>query len=285
MKQSIHFNNKNNNKTINSQFNKIATKKKLTGWLMRQYFDPKQHSKAIWYDKSINETNVLEFVSDPKTRFPLTPAKITDLFLCIQSFKKNLKKSEKELGLNLGLPKKEEETLTETSKYQTGEVTLQKIGQMLGGLTPTMINKLATSGFDKIRKMSSNVSLDALEDEVVDDLNQFITQCRLEAAEEYADELITYKGHIKTFIERLVKRRVMTSNEMTLIENNEVAALMLLSNKSKDEIIKVLLNDITRDFNLFKSYQSAVSRKAFPEKKRGRQKKQVGLLTKEQIHA
>ena len=153
-------------------------------------------------------------------------------------------------------------------------MTLVKIGQALGGLTPTMINKLATSGFDKIRKMSNGVPLGDVCGEQSDELNRFIMDCRVNAALEYADGLKTANGNIKSFIGELVKRRVMTLNDVKIMSDKEVTSLVILSTKPQGDIVQLLLTDIGRDSNVFKSYQSAVSRKAFPEKKRGRPRKQ-----------
>ncbi len=260
---------------VNAQFSKIRNKKKLTAWLMRQYFDADINAKSPWFKRSVTEKTVLLYVSDPLNRFPLTPAKITDMFNCIQSFKKHLKKSEKELGPDLGLSKADVADLNKpvTAKYQTGEVTLQKIGKVLGGLTPTMINKLATSGMDRVRRMTNGVPLDELHGERVDDLNRFIMDCRINAALEYADELLEAKGNVKKFIAALVKKRVMTINDVKIMEDREIESILDLTAKSQGEIVQALMADINRDSNIFKTYQSAVSRKAFPEKKRGRPRK------------
>jgi len=274
-----HHRNRKTNITVNQQFNKVKAKKKLKGWLMRQYFDPKLNAESPWYKRSVTEARVLEYVSDPLNRFPLTPAQITDMFICIHAFKKNLKKSERELGPDFGLSKKDiQELETKKTKYQTGESTLKEIGQSLGGLTPTMINKLATSGFDKIRKLTNGIPLDDLEDVADDDLERFIMDCRVNAAIEFATDLITAQGQIRSFVDCLVKKRVMTAHDAKIMEDLEVESLVLLSVKSQGEIVQALLGDICRDNNVFKSYQSAVSKLAFPEKKRGRPRKQQADL-------
>lgn len=269
-------------KTIkeNPQFSKVKSKKKLISWLMRQYFNPAKHSESPWYKSSVTSGNVLKYVSNPLNRFPLTPVKIVDMFNCIQSFKKNLKKSEKELGPDLGLTKSELLKLRAPAsvpsvKYQTGETTLREVGQALGGLTPTMINKLVTSGMGKITKMSKGVPLDELAGPAADDLNKTIMDCRVVAALEYAEALKDSKGRIKNFIAGLVKKRAMKASDVKLMTDKEVVSLSLMYSKSQGEIVQLLLRDINQDNNLFKSYQSVVSRKAFPEKKCGRPKKNI----------
>jgi len=260
---------------VNSQFSKVKNKQKMIGWLMRQYFDAENNHDSPWYRTSVTPKNVLQHISESKNRFPLTPQKIVDMWGCIESFKKNLKKSEKELGPDLGLSEKD---LLETKdqpaiKYQTGEATLKTIGNVLGGLTPTMINKLCTSGMEKIRVMSGGISLEDLDEDVAEQLNNAIMSCRLKAAYEYAGDLKRSNGQIKSFVESLVKQRIMTAHDIKLIQDQEVVALTMLVPKSIQEIVDVLLDDIQQEENVFKTYQSAVARKAFPEKKRGRPRK------------
>ena len=277
MKQSYSSIKEPSKNGINKQFNKIRTKKNLTAWIMRQYFNPDLHSQARWYNDTVTAGNVLKFVSDPGNNFPLTPAEITDMFGCIQSFKKHLKKSEKELiGPDLELLFQESAIKNKPGlKYQTGEATLKEIGQTLGGLTPTMINKLGESGFDKIRSMTNNAPLYSLDEDSASELNRFITNCRTSTAIEYASHLLKFKGQIKLFVEDLVKRRIMTPHDLKIIKDLEIESLVHLASEPQGRIIQILLLDIERDNNIFKSYQSAVSKLAFPERRRGRPKKDI----------
>lgn len=262
---------------INPQFSKIKNKKKLTAWLMRQYFDVDNNSKSPWFTASVNTSNVLKYISDPLMRFPLTPAKTVDMFSCIQSFKKGLKKLERECSLDDLLEEAQKPSAKAQAKYQTGEATLKKIGEAVGGLTPTMINKLSSGAMEKVRILSDGAALDDLTGVRVTDLRKFIMDCRVNAAMEYADDLKACKGDVKAFMKGLVKKRTVTANELKLIEDIEIESLALLCSKTRANIVQMLLMDISRDGNVFKTYQSAVSRKAFPEKKRGRPRK-VDLL-------
>jgi hypothetical protein len=243
---------------------------------MRQYFDSENNANSPWYCDDVNEKNVLLYISESKNHFPLTPVKIVDMWECIEDFKRSLKQSEKMLGTNLGLSEEAVSKIskpTSTVKYQTGEVTLEKIGESLGGLTPTMINKLSTSAMDKIRTMSEGLRFDTFVEDALERLNHRIIACRVEAAHEYAKSLKESNGRIKDFISGLVKKRIMTKNDMKLITDAETVALTLLFTKPVNEIVGTLLHDISLANNVFKSYQSSVARKAFPEKKRGRPKK------------
>lgn len=243
---------------------------------MRQYFDKDKHINSIWFDPAVNQENVLQYIGEASNNFPLTPVKIVDMFNCIQSFKKNLKKTEVFLSKNGAVlyqkPKKKIENIP-TSKYQTGEVTLKEIGETLGGLTPTMINKITYSGMDKFKKMLNGIPFEEMRNEEYAKLNKFIMDCRTSAAVEYSNDLKNSKGNVKTFINNLMKKHVLSSNDVKLMEDKEVEALTMISMKSQGEITQILLADILNENNVFKSYQSLVSKKAFPNKKRGRPRK------------
>lgn len=260
----------------NNQFSKIKNKKKLAAWLMRQYFDPKKHADSLWYNKNVTADNVLLYVSDSLSNFPLTPAKIVDMFKCIQLFKKNLKQTERDFGPDLAAAPIEKPK--QVAKYQTGEVTLASIGKDLGGLTPTMINKLSTSGINKIRKLTNGISISELQGSQIDMLDKFIMDCRIEAAIDYADLLKASKRNLEDFMINLVKSKLITAVDLKTLSPNEKLEIAKLYDKDQGEIVTSLLRDISQDSNIFKSYQCAVSRKAFPEKKRGRPKKDLNCV-------
>lgn len=254
---------------INPHLQRVRDKDKMIGWVMRQYFNPEKHADKLWYDASVNPDNVLEYVSDPKNHFPLTPKELADLWKLKKSLGASLELAAKDFE---DLPDEEEEDEDKTT-YQTGEVTLKDIGKELGGLTPTMINKLASSGGEKIKKLTHGVAPWDMNEEQWEDLLKTIKEARQEVAQVYAENLKSYGGDVKAFLESLVKAHILTPSDLKLVTDQEVEGLALLSQKSTDQIVNVLLHDIERDDNVFKSYQSAVSKKVFPPAKRGRPKK------------
>lgn len=268
-------------KSVNSCFKKVKNKEKMVAWLMRQYFDPRLHAKKPWYKSSVSKKNVLKYISDPFNEFPLTPIKVAKLWRIIQSFKKNLRKAEEELGPNLGLPEKEvqkkieEKAATKTLiKYQGGEVTLKEIGKVLGGVSPTMINKLALSGVQKFRALTKGETFEKISEKDSNAILKNIVLIRKETVGEYASNLKSSRGDIKHFVRYyLIKKQIMTTLDARLMEDKEIESLILLAGKSRKQIMDILLFDIGRQDNLFKSFQSAVSRKAFPLKDRGRPRK------------
>jgi len=251
---------------------------KMIEWVLRQYFNPETNKSSKWYSPDVTEHNVLEYVAQTKNNFPLTPRQLLDMWITIEGFKKSLKKAEKNYGPDLGLltfPAKEIPiNLPPQTKYQMGETTLKSIGALLGGLTPTMINKLGTSGMDKFRALTSGVSPEKMDEAELLKLNDNIFKCRQVAAREFAGDLKRTSGRTKTFITLLVKKHIITQNDVKIMEDAEVAALTILSTHSQEEIIRRLLKDISSSDNVFKTFQSAVTKKAFPEKKRGRPRKE-----------
>lgn len=253
---------------ISPHLQHVRDKSKLVGWIMRQYFNPGKHVDKVWYDASVDLGNVLQYVSDPKNNFPFTPKELADLWKLKKSLGASLELVAKDFG---EFPEDEEDE--DKTTYQTGEVTLKDIGKELGGLTPTMINKLATSGSEKIKKLTHGVAPWDMNEEQWGDLLKTIKEARRDVAKIYAENLKSYGGDVKAFLESLVKAHILTPSDLKLVSDQEFEGLALLSQKSTDQIINVILHDIERDNNVFKSYQSAVSKKVFPPGKRGRPKK------------
>lgn len=258
---------------ISPHIKRIRDSEAMAAWLMRQYFDPNKHADKIWYNPSVNANNVLEFVSNTKNNFPLSPKEVADMWKLKKSLGSSMKLVAKDLeGDSSGQEPAEDEG---KEVYQTGEVTLKDIGQELGGLTPTMINKLAASGMEKVKKITKGVAPWDMETEQWDELMGAIMKARQETAQEFASALKSHAGDVKAFLQELEEKHILSPGDMKLVSDKEVEGLAILSGKEPAQIINVLLSDIERDDNIFKSFQSAVSKKIFPPAKRGRPRKNV----------
>jgi hypothetical protein len=255
---------------VNVHLKRVRDKDKFVAWIMRQYFNPEKHGKQIWYNPSVNEDNVLEYISKIKNHFPLSPKEVADLWRLKKSLSSSMNVIDKELE---EIPDEEEEK-PEKGTYQTGEVSLKDIGQELGGLTPTMINKLAASGMEKIRKLSGGTAPWDMESDQWEALLAAIKSARSDTATEYAEALKGSAGNIRGFLQSLAKQQILTPSDLNLIRDEEVEGLAILYTKPAEQIRNILLQDIEGDNNIFKSFQSAVSKKIFPPGKRGRPKKQ-----------
>lgn len=256
----------------NPLFDKVprSQRKEFAAWIMRQYFDPSKHSDKVWFDSSVTADNVLEYLSSPdgSRLFPNSPRNLVSLW-----------KLKLDLGAKLGTVSDEEmdddpSSEEEKAKYQTGDVSLKDIGQELGGVTPTMINKLASAGMEKFSKLTSGKHPSDLDDEELENFLKVIKDARLTGAKEFADKLISAKS-INAFLHSLAKEQVLTPTDLKIISPEELDALKILKTRPKENIILILLEDVENDDNIFKTYQSYVSKKVFPPGKRGRPKKKL----------
>lgn len=264
---------------VSPHLQRIRDAEAMAGWLMRQYFDPNKHGDKLWYKPEVNPGNVLDYVSNTKNHFPLSPKEVADMWKLKKSLGASMKLVAKDLE---GASEDEvEEPGDDKAVYQTGEVTLKDIGQELGGLTPTMINKLAASGMEKVKNITKGVAPWDMEADQWDQLMDTIMKARVETANEFANTLKASAGDIKGFLQGLEEKHVLSPGDLKLVSDKEVEGLTVLASKSPEQIANVLLHDIERDDNIFKSFQSAVSKKVFPPAKRGRPRKDAGQAEEE----
>jgi hypothetical protein len=251
----------------------IRDKKQLSAWLMRQYFNPAKHTKKIWFDPSVTEENVLNHISSTERKgvFPLSAKELAELWKLKKSLGQSLGKlSDAELSQGEVKPVKKVED--EKTKYQTGDVTLRDVGQELGGLTPTMINKLSDTGMEKFKKLLGGKGSDDFAGQTKN-LMQKISQAREEVAKDFAIALKSAPS-VESFLADLVKAQTLTVKELELIEPEEKEGLDILREREPDAIAAILAQDIEDVDNLFKTFQSAVSKKMLPYGKRGRPRKE-----------
>lgn len=225
-------------------------KQEFKSWILKNYFSDNSRE---WFDSTIDENNVLDFVSNV-TNFPQTPHNLVHLWKLKEGFKKFSNTKEK----------LEEE---KEMKYTVGDETLKNIGKEIGDVTPTMVTKFYASGINKIKFATGNKSIEQMDSEELDSLNIKIMGARKDAAKDYSDILIKNSGKISDIIKELIINHFITKNEAELITEDEVIEIMKLSTKSVDEICITLYTDIERDNNLFKTYQSIVSKKFYKNRK------------------
>lgn len=263
---------KNIKTSINPKLSKIKNKKKLCSWLIRQYFDESKHSDASWYDPNINEQNVLEYVSNASNNFPLTPRKILDMFRCMELFKTDPAVFKTPEIKRASAPLKTQSKPNKKLQYQKGEVLLSDIGKELGGLSNTMITRLSDSGVQKFRTLTNNTMISDMDSKQFNKMNEFIVDCRIYAALGYADALKKSKlSNIKDIFANLKSAKLITANDIKQVDDSEKQEILALQKLDQGDIVQALLKDISKDNNIFKSYQVAVSRKAFPRKSKKQQ--------------
>lgn len=255
---------------MNKHLSKIKNKSAFTTWIMKNYFNQEKNLESKWFSFSVTNKNVLEYVSEAKSQFPLTPMQLANMWTTIQSFKKDYKKNEKAIDK---LYADMEEKDTKERVANNAEHTLEEIGKTLGGITATMINRLSNTGIEKFKTITFNKKFLDMTDEEERLHVQAIDTYRERAAVKYVTMLDESKGNLNKFFGMLTKAGKLTDKEVDLILPNEYALIVELHGLDTEEKVKYLLHDIQKDGNILKTYQSMVAKEAFPTKKRGRPRK------------
>jgi hypothetical protein len=236
-------------------------KRNFSQWLIRQYFDSEKNENSPWYCENINPENVvLKLKSGEIKNFPYTFSEISHMWKLIDSVKKSFKDKPEESQPS------EYEVGGKKMKYQTGEVTLRDIGKNIsGGVTPTMINNILFSGTSKLKKLIGNVALDDMGVKESRDLDIRIMKIRKEASRLYSKELLESGGDINKFFCEINRKKIVSKSETKYASKTEIDGLGLLASKESRIAQAILLEDLENNDNIFKTFQSAVSKKAFLE--------------------
>ena len=258
-------------------FNKLGNRKgDFVAWIMRQYFDPQNNKDSRWYDSSVNERNVLDHLSNPKSNFPLSPVQAVDFFRNMKSLQNMVNSREVSADLDaVDLPDSDDSD-PEVAKVvnRTGDVTLKDIGDKVGSVTAAMVNKIEGDGLGKLQDLTGGKHPRDFtpEDEKVLDLK--LRQAEADAAERFATLLQASDGNVGKFLMALTKNQIMSDNESSQITDNEIESLMTLAKMPKDRVIQILRKDLNSPSgNVIKTFQSMYSKTLFPPKKRGRKAK------------
>lgn len=256
---------------MNKSLSKAKKPKEFRRWLIRQYFSEDKNIDKPWYKASVDENNVLDYISDCKNNFPLTPTQIVGMWNTLSSFKKGYKSSQKDFDAYV--LQEDKERPLKVRKPNNMEYTLEEIGQELGGITATMINRLAASAMMKFKTLTFDKPFDQMTKEEFALHKQAIQTFRERAADKYVKALKTSKGNLNVFFANIQSSMVMTAKEVELVLSQEFDTIILLSSLKEEEIKEFLLDDIARKSNVVTSYQCMVAKEAFPTKKRGRPRK------------
>lgn len=254
---------------VNPVFDSVKDKAAFESWIRKYFFRPENSNKP-WFRAGLEAENLLAFLSDPKSTFPLSPRDLVDDWYLKKSLKTSMKSlKDKELDSRIADDEEDEEK----AKYQTGEKSLKDIGSSLGDVTPAMIQKIERSGMANFLKLVQGRNPLDMDEEEIDELLADVTKTREEVSREFAKELKDAKGNIKAFIQGLVKKGVLAPTDVKLMTPREVETLVFLMTKPEDQVAEYLRGDAIRDNNVVKSFQAAVSKRIFPSGKRGRPRK------------
>jgi len=148
--------------------------------------------------------------------------------------------------------------------YKTGEKTLLEIGKEMGGLTPTMVNKILDHGFEKM-KMLLNIDAANGNQLKFDYITKKIFAIRKKTANFYVRKLKESNGEPTKFLKRLKQERLISKFDLKNIKQQEIDGIKILNEYDNKISEQILLEDIETDNNIFKTYQSTVSKNLFLE--------------------
>ena len=248
-----------NPENVNPLFTRLRDRVKLSEWLMRYYFNDNRKDSA-WYSADVNEDNVLAYISDPRSGFPLSPSDVCDDWAIKKSLKGDFAQIDFDAVAKPVKGKKE-------AIYNTGDVSLKDIGQELHGITAMMALKLETSGTAKMQLMTGK-NRDGMEAAM-----ERISEAHRVVGDAYATLLLSCNS-VNAFLEAIKKAYQITPLEMEDIKTNrELKMIKFLMDQDATEISEYLRGDILKQNNRMKSFQTMISKHLYPSKKRGRPKK------------
>lgn len=216
-------------------------------WVLKCYFSNKN---SPWYSPDVNQENVLAYISKTK-EFPCSMNGLNGLWIMRNSL----------------ASKQQTKTIKKEQKYTTGEVKLKDIGKAVGDVTATMVTKFYASAIGKIKFATGDQTLEQIDPAELEELDTKILLTQIEAAKEYAALLLKHNSNVEAFLQSLINNRYITKNELDLIEEEEIKKIALLTNYTFDDIVVILFKDIDQDNNIFKTYQSVVSKRFYKNKR------------------
>jgi hypothetical protein len=252
---------------IHPMLARLNDQAQLSTWLVRYFFsEKKSHNK--WWSASVNESNVLLYISQANSNFPLSPKDVCDDWF----LKKSLSNTDlTDFDFEVEEPKAKK--AKKEAIYNTGVASLKDIGHELHGITAMMALKLETSGTTKLQTLAgTNGYYEGLAASM-----DLIIKAENEVASDYA-KLIGQSKTVDSFLTTIKKQYQITPLEMLDISTpGEKDMIAHLLKQDAQSIAQYLKGDILKEQNRMKSYQTMLSRHLYPAKRRGRPKKQVEL--------
>jgi len=245
---------------LHPMFARLTDQAQLSTWLMRYFFSEKKKQNK-WWRADINVENVLTYLSQENSNFPLSPKDVCDdWFLKKTLSNTDLTDFDYEIEVSKGKKAKKQ------AVYNTGVASLKNVGHELHGITAMMALKIETSGTSKLQTLAGTTNY-------YDGLSSCmgrIIRAQDIVAEQYATLLSTIKT-VPEFLAAIKKQYQITAFEMldiaTLPETDMIELLMKQDSLSVAQYLK---GDIIKDNNRMKSYQTMLSRYLYPNKRRGR---------------
>ncbi len=149
-----------------------------------------------------------------------------------------------------------------TTTYKTGEKTLLEIGKEMGGLTPTMVNKILEHGFEKLKTLLS-INEENNNQLKFDFITKKIFEIRKKTATFYIKRLKESDGNAEKFLKKIKQDKLISKSDIKNIRKSEIDGIKILHDYDNKTSEMILMEDIETDENIFKTYQAAVSKNLF----------------------
>ena len=249
-----------NPENVSPLFARLRDRAKLSEWLVSYYFSPEKRDR-VWFNSGVDANNVLAYISDPRSGFPLSPSDVCDDWNIKKSLKGDFAAIDFDAVAAKPVKGKKE------AIYNTGDISLKDIGQELHGITAMMALKLETSGTAKMQLMTGR-NRDGMEAAM-----ERINEAHKTVAADFT-ALLKASGNTSKFLDAIKKAYQITPLEMEDIKTNrELKMITFLMGQDDIDIIDYLRGDILKQDNRMKSFQTMISKHLYPSKKRGRPKK------------
>lgn len=247
-------------------FSSIRNRNEMSAWVMRQWFNPDKHSGKAWYTTDVNTDNVLSYISRNR-HFPLSPIQIADMWRSMPSIRSGLKMlTDTDLTDLNSFVEAQGENEKKKIKYTKRDETFSAIGKEVGNITAPMIQRLERSAIEKFAVLCGGKNPMRMDENENESISMKIDSARIDAAERFA-EILKSADDIDSFFQTLQKLQVITKIDVSIVTQREKDTLEILTGYATDTIVQFLLQDISCDNNVIKSYQSLVAQTVFPRRK------------------
>lgn len=246
--------------SLSPLFCNVRNASELRGWLMRAYFNPTKHALEYYYRPEVTRENVLEFISDPKNLFPQSPFSIMGIWGTLPSLREGLKSVATD------------ESTQKEAIYTKGEKTLSAIGEKIGNVTATMVNKISDAAVIRLTVMTKALSSE--NKWLAKEAHEKIENAILNTAELFADAIQKSNDHLEV-LKALTTAGLVANTDFSVADTLEREALDDLILWAKEgatqvELEDVFIADLKKSVNVFNLAQLAVSKQIFPPARRGR---------------
>jgi len=242
-----------------------ADQKAMIQWIMRYFFTPAKKNQPWWSNK-ITPANVLAFISQPRSGFPLTPREMVDDWKIKKSLKTDLAKiSDADVESFSAEPT--------GPVNNTGEKSLKDIAAELGGLSLPSISQTELAGLEKLKKLLGGKNPMSMDADELENLLKHVKVARETTSHTFAQDLKAAGGDVKKFFKGLVAKGIMQPVDISLLKPREIEMLVFLMDKPEDQIAQYLRGDALKADNKIKTFQAAVARSLSPVRPRGRPRK------------